>query len=541
VRKVNQNPSPFKFLAAYEAKDADAFWGRNDEIEKLYELLLATNLVMVYGSSGIGKTSLIQCGLSKKFSGPDWIPRFIRRGNDFNHSLLTELQKISPEKGFNSVEENIQAIDNKYHRPVYLFFDQFEEIFTVNEKDQSKSLDELVTLFQNLERLRKNSTCKIIIIIREEFLGQLYDYEQYLSYLFDFRLRIEPMNKTKVEEVVTETFKKFDVSCKTEKLPVTIANKLMIGKANVQLSYLQVYLDKIWNEAFKTFKTNNPSFDEDFDELKIEISEDNLESVGSIEEVLENYVATTTISIANDKDIKLSVESVRGLLDLFVTDEGTKKPLTFNTLFSLVKNSMSEDILRLVLDKLDDFRLISIDNDYYELAHDSLAKIIDSKRTGTQLIIKNLKENILSNMKNKARLDDVIIKNYDDLEKQGIDLNLEEGIVKYVDESKKYRRNQKWLLGILLFFVFVGVILVSLLYRQAKNQEAQTNMTLIKANINLKKYNQEKAKELINDAKTYQKSGDLEDAKNKIIKADSLDPDNPEIDSLMNILYENPK
>lgn len=478
MKKPNQNLSPFKFLAAYEAKDADAFWGRNDEIEKLYELLLATNLVMVYGPSGIGKTSLIQCGLSKKFNGPDWIPRFIRRGDNFNHSLLAELQKISPEKGLASIDENIQAIDNKYHRPVYLFFDQFEEIFTINEKDESKSLEELTKLFQTLEQFRKSSTCKIIIIIREEFLGQLYDYEQHLSYLFDFRLRVEPMSKTKIEEVVTETFKKFNISCTTQKLPFTIANKLMEGKANVQLSYLQVYLDKIWNDAFKKKYLN---YDEDFDELKIEISQENLDSVGSIENVLENYIETTSKSIAEEKKINLPFESIWALLDFFVTEEGTKKPLTFRTIRSLSKELMPEEVLGFVLEKLDDFRLIRKDNEYYELAHDTLAKIIDSKRTGTQLLIKNLKASIRFSMDRNSRLDDVIIKNYDELENQKIDLNLEQEIINYVVESKKYRRNQKWIFRLLLAFVVVAGLASSYLYIDANKAKLVAEQKTLKA------------------------------------------------------------
>ena len=59
--------SPFKFLDAYDSQDKEIFFGREEEIEQLYKLIFQTNLMLVYGQSGTGKTSLIQCGLANRF------------------------------------------------------------------------------------------------------------------------------------------------------------------------------------------------------------------------------------------------------------------------------------------------------------------------------------------------------------------------------------------------------------------------------------------------------------------------------------------
>ena len=61
--------SPFKFLDAFTLKDKDAFFGRDQEIDTLYSLVYKTPMVLVYGLSGTGKTSLIQCGLANRFDG----------------------------------------------------------------------------------------------------------------------------------------------------------------------------------------------------------------------------------------------------------------------------------------------------------------------------------------------------------------------------------------------------------------------------------------------------------------------------------------
>ena len=49
--------SPFKFLDAYTAKDKDLFFGRDKEVKELYNKVLMTSLVLVYGKSGTGKSS----------------------------------------------------------------------------------------------------------------------------------------------------------------------------------------------------------------------------------------------------------------------------------------------------------------------------------------------------------------------------------------------------------------------------------------------------------------------------------------------------
>ena len=62
---------PFKFLDAYEKKDKKKFFGREEEIEMLYQTTFQTNLTLVYGRSGVGKTSLgrsIARSLDRKFT-----------------------------------------------------------------------------------------------------------------------------------------------------------------------------------------------------------------------------------------------------------------------------------------------------------------------------------------------------------------------------------------------------------------------------------------------------------------------------------------
>jgi S-adenosylmethionine:tRNA-ribosyltransferase-isomerase (queuine synthetase) len=72
--------------------------------------------------------------------------------------------------------------------------------------------------------------------------------------------------------------------------------------------------------------------------------------------------------------------------------------------------------LQEVLKHLEASRLLILEKDCYELAHDILAKIIDSKRQGRDLLIKNLKNTLKFNRENKIEIDRVVLKQYDDLE-----------------------------------------------------------------------------------------------------------------------------
>ena len=66
--------SPFKFLDSYTKDDRAIFFGRDREIEELYHRVFESKIMLVYGVSGTGKSSLIHCGLANKFQDTDWLP-----------------------------------------------------------------------------------------------------------------------------------------------------------------------------------------------------------------------------------------------------------------------------------------------------------------------------------------------------------------------------------------------------------------------------------------------------------------------------------
>src|SRR5207237_4040862 len=69
--------SPFKVLAACDDSELDAlfFFGRERERDVVVANLIASRLTVLYGESGVGKTSLIAAGVVRELRalGPDTV------------------------------------------------------------------------------------------------------------------------------------------------------------------------------------------------------------------------------------------------------------------------------------------------------------------------------------------------------------------------------------------------------------------------------------------------------------------------------------
>jgi AAA+ ATPase superfamily predicted ATPase len=85
--------SPFKFLDSFTLADRDIFFGRDQEISDLYRRIFESKILLVYGVSGTGKSSLINCGLASRFDDSDWLPVNVRRGKNIIDSLIESIDK----------------------------------------------------------------------------------------------------------------------------------------------------------------------------------------------------------------------------------------------------------------------------------------------------------------------------------------------------------------------------------------------------------------------------------------------------------------
>ncbi len=405
--------SPFKFLDPYEKKDKDIFFGRETEIEHLYQTTFKTNLLLIYGQSGTGKTSLIQCGLANRFRESDWFDIYIRRGDNINVSLRRELEnkaetQIEKEA---SVAEGIESLYLDFLKPVYLIFDQFEELFILGSKgEQQEFFETIKQLLKTLGRDRRKGggsprgtgsdaatsiediqgstigspsigPCKILFIMREEYIARLYDFEKMVPQLFNHRFRVESMQLSEVEAVIGGSCDAFSIGLVEREVTVKgIVENNRDEQGIIQLPYLQVYLDRLHREAVKRTAPGDAK-----DEILF--TPELVEGVGKISDVMAAFLDEQTEAVQKGLEKKYSdvpEEFVQQVLNSFVTVEGTNLPLEKEVLWGRLQVlKVREDILDDCLMSLGRARILRLleNEKTYEIAHDALALRIDDKRS----------------------------------------------------------------------------------------------------------------------------------------------------------------
>lgn len=407
---------PFKFLDAYRKTDTDIFFGREEEIDALYSMTFESDILLVYGASGTGKTSLINAGLAGRFEAHDWLALTIRRGNDLNDALLQKLEDAAatPAEDENLdlswlddtdesspasiLTQRLQALYRKYFRPIYLIFDQFEELYILGDADEQGRFIDQVREIQTVEQ-----PVKMIFVIREEYLGHLFDFERAVPQLLRKKLRVEAMNLTKVGQVLHGAaqleYSNIRLAAGEELEIINQIFQKVKGDqptAPIQLPYLQVFLDKLYLHLTG----------DDERQADALFTLRAIEDMGAIGDVLREFLEEQAIriqSLLSRRHSDIPEDTVWQILSPLATLEGTKEPLLETILLQRLAH-LPESLVKEGLRELDQSRIIRFDENEnrYELAHDSLAKPIASRRSEEEIARLEIRRLISSQMALKA-------------------------------------------------------------------------------------------------------------------------------------------
>lgn len=382
---MKQMKSPFKFLDSYQQEDVDIFFGREQETDDLYDALSGVKHLLVYGPSGAGKTSLVECGLRNQFSDADWYALTIRRATNLTASVFTAINEaLSKKIALNPktklpLDETLtfgQAIENLFserYQPVYLLFDQFEELLILGTREEK------VDFFTRLNQLiRYKVPCRVMLIMREEFIGHLSEFEHLCPSIFQHRFRLEKMGRLNVREVILQILEapryRSDFLVKdSENLTDSILSKLPDEKQEIELTHVQVFINELWERANKvTFKDALPVLHEGLIE-----KEDNLEKV------LDSFLKKQLSELELIHGEKVPLE----LLAAMISERHTKWQLSENQLTAALEEK-GIDLKRKVgelLQNLETRRIVrtlkSGEETRYEISHDLLALVVGQNLT----------------------------------------------------------------------------------------------------------------------------------------------------------------
>lgn len=345
--------SPFKFLDSYSKSDRDIYFGRDAEIEELYDRIFESNLILLYGESGTGKTSLINCGLANQFDERDWLPVYIRRSENMLDSLSQALTQaaatpIPPEL---PLRKKIRSLYLDFYKPIYLVFDQFEEIFILGTEEEQIQFFEAIK-----EILLSEIQCKMLLSMRGEYLDKLSKYELVIPSLFDNRLYLERMSRRNLQEVVRHTTAYFQIELEEEDLCVKqIIDNITDTEGGVELANLQIYLDKLYRSDLERRGDDPRALRFDAELLK---QNRQLEDVLAdfLEEQLQTLETELSQKGVQQKGIPLDV------LFALVTEEGTKKSLVIELLKNQLqkRKKIKADIVDYCLHRFQDLKIVRL-------------------------------------------------------------------------------------------------------------------------------------------------------------------------------------
>ncbi|MBL8298742.1 MAG: hypothetical protein JNN30_10405 [Rhodanobacteraceae bacterium] len=237
IDKAVSPAHPWLGLSAYTEATRGYFFGRQREITELQRRIANHPLTVLYGRSGLGKTSLLGAGLVPALRTANHAPRMWRFQLEPDApSLLAQLHALHDTGGTtpgqslwertHTLPQGDEATGSQTAAPMpVLIFDQFEELFTLGWERRRSEVDalfaELADVIENrmpstlreqvyqqpelLERYHSEpARLRILITLREDFLAQLESYRALLPALIDNRMALRELRGPDAQLVVLQ-------------------------------------------------------------------------------------------------------------------------------------------------------------------------------------------------------------------------------------------------------------------------------------------------------------------------------------------------
>lgn len=233
----------------FSTEEKDWFFGREQDSEDLYRLLLVKQMVVLYGKSGFGKSSLVNAGLIPKLATQqNWTCIPIR----FKNFSKEDIHLLNPlENSKRRIEGNLTEVSERFKESLLhlangenslwwyvklrqfenpkeqllLIFDQFEELFSYPEEQIEQFASELAdvlytsipvryraTLEQMLENgeldeemhafLYEKPKIKILFSIRADRLSLLNGLTRFHSGILQNCFELQPLSEAQARQAI---------------------------------------------------------------------------------------------------------------------------------------------------------------------------------------------------------------------------------------------------------------------------------------------------------------------------------------------------
>jgi uncharacterized protein with WD repeat len=268
-------PSPYRGIEPFRYADRANFFGRAGAIDELFAKILLYRLVVLFGESGAGKSSLLNAGLIPALQKEGLLAERLRVRPDPEASIIVERIPTTQRKDadflpsiFSGIGENhpsgptIGCSINSFlstvrtraaeSRPL-LIFDQFEELFTLFEQKQTEGQELKLRILETLFQIVSDHElrAKVVIVIREDFLGKLEILVRSYPQVLDHRVRLRYLPADNACSAILGPFGPGNVL--PSSLSADLAEKIVNDLSNdtpdglVAPTQIQIICSRLWN------------------------------------------------------------------------------------------------------------------------------------------------------------------------------------------------------------------------------------------------------------------------------------------------------
>ncbi|MFF0445141.1 helix-turn-helix domain-containing protein [Streptomyces sp. NPDC004609] len=198
--------APYRGLARFEPGDRELFFGRDHLVDDLVRLLSARRFVMLTGASGSGKSSLLRAGLIPRLRQPDsgeveLTCAAVRVLTPGPRPATTHAQALTPHPDSAEAPGAGEAAQpgGSGAGDTVVIVDQFEEIFTLcqDPAERARFIELLLTACE------PGSSLRIVAAVRADFYGHCTGYPALVETLREAHLLIGPMTPAELRQAIT--------------------------------------------------------------------------------------------------------------------------------------------------------------------------------------------------------------------------------------------------------------------------------------------------------------------------------------------------
>ena len=395
---------PWLGLASFSEETRRFFYGREEEIGELSRRVQRKLLTVLFGQSGLGKTSILRAGIVPRLREQGYCPVYVRI--DYGPDAPAPAQQIrqaitdataeagntvaAPPRDDESLWEFMhhrdKVISDGQGRPLIplLIVDQFEEIFTLAQGDAGgreranrfvESLAELVenrpsreleakldedeTAFERYDFARADY--RVLITLREDYLAHLEGLKAEMPSITQNRMRLAPMTGQQALAAVTGPGGALVSSEVAEAIVRFVAGGAELAHAQVEPSLLSLICRELNDKRIAAGRR--------------EISLDLL--AGSHASILTDFY---------ERALADQPEAVRGVIeDVLLTDSGYRENVAEERVLRALSGAgATPDTLAMLVDR----RLLRIEDRLdvrrVELTHDVLCSVVAASRSQRQ-------------------------------------------------------------------------------------------------------------------------------------------------------------